>query len=89
MLTEFPPGSDVWLDNCYHSQDYSYSENRTPNPNSNATSNGVQEYLINGAGHHWDSYGILDINAEPQFIMQAHLWEIRVVKQWLDTFTVS
>ncbi|PQE06585.1 extracelular serine carboxypeptidase protein [Rutstroemia sp. NJR-2017a BVV2] len=66
--------SDVWLDLCYHSN--------------NATSPRVSsdlhpEYLITGAGHHWDSYGIKNISAEPLFIQQAHLWEIRTVKKWL------
>ncbi|KAM3089064.1 hypothetical protein ACMFMG_000682 [Clarireedia jacksonii] len=66
--------SDVWLDLCYHSH--------------NATSPRISsdlhpEYLITGAGHHWDSYGIKNISAEPPFIQQAHLWEIRTVKKWL------
>jgi hypothetical protein len=42
--------------------------------------------LIAGAGHHWDSYGILDIGAEPLFIQQAHIWEIKTVKKWLRAF---
>ena len=67
---------DVWLDVCYHSNDAPprYSTDLHP------------EYLIAGAGHHWDSYGILDVAAEPQFIEQAHLWEIRTVKKWLRDF---
>jgi hypothetical protein len=47
------------------------------------------EYLINGGGHHWDSSGILDIAAEPQFIQQAHLWEIKTVQKWLRSFEAS
>ncbi|KAI4183956.1 MAG: hypothetical protein L6R41_005067 [Letrouitia leprolyta] len=67
---------DVWNDLCYHSDNASarYSTDLHP------------EYLIAGAGHHWDSYGILDVDAEPQFIKQAHLWEIRTVRKWLDAF---
>ena len=67
---------DVWLDVCYHSNDAPprYSTDLHP------------EYLIAGAGHHWDSYGILDVEAEPQFIREAHLWEIRTVKKWLKDF---
>ena len=64
---------DVWLDVCYHSNlaPPRYSSDLHP------------EYLIAGAGHHWDSYGIKDIPAEPQFIQQAHLWEIKTVQKWL------
>jgi hypothetical protein len=28
----------------------------------------------------------MDIPAEPLFIQQAHLWEIRTVQKWLKTF---
>ncbi|KAI4247810.1 MAG: hypothetical protein LQ352_006090 [Teloschistes flavicans] len=67
---------DVWLDVCYHSNDAPprYSTDLHP------------EYLIAGAGHHWDSYGIKDVEAEPQFIREAHLWEIRTVRKWLSSF---
>jgi hypothetical protein len=44
------------------------------------------EYLIVGGGHHWDSYGILDMKAEPQYITQAHEWEVRTVRGWLRGF---
>ena len=46
------------------------------------------EYLINGGGHHWDSnsLGYDNITAEPDFIREAHLWEIRIVKRWLADF---
>lgn len=67
---------DVWLDLCYHS-------NETP---PRLSSDLHPELLISGAGHHWDSYGILDVDAEPQFIRNAHLWEIRTVQKWLRTF---
>lgn len=40
--------------------------------------------LITGGGHHWDSYGILDLDAEPDFIKAAHQWEIRMVQTWLE-----
>lgn len=67
---------DVWLDLCYHSNFAPARESSDLHP----------EYLIAGAGHHWDSAGILDVGAEPLFIQQAHLWEIRTVKKWLKTF---
>lgn len=65
--------TDVWLDLCYHSNNAPprYSSNLRP------------EYLIAGGGHHWDSYGIRNISAEPQFIKQTHLWEIKTVQKWL------
>ncbi|KAF2090941.1 extracelular serine carboxypeptidase-like protein [Saccharata proteae CBS 121410] len=68
--------TDVWLDLCYHSNfaPERYSSDLHP------------ELLIAGAGHHWDSYGILDVAAEPQFIRDAHQWEIRTVKKWLRAF---
>lgn len=66
--------NDVWLDLCYHS-------NFAPSPRT-----GDNQYLITGAGHHWDSSGILDVGAEPLFIQQAHLWEIRRVQTWLTEF---
>lgn len=70
--------SDVWNDLCYHSS-------KAPSPR--ISSDLHPELLINGGGHHWDSYGILDVAAEPQFIREAHYWEIRVVKRWLRTFS--
>lgn len=69
-------GVDVWLDLTYHSH---HAPDRV-------SSDLHPEYLIAGAGHHWDSYGILDIAAEPLFIQQAHLWEIKTIKKWLRTF---
>ncbi|KAM0315814.1 hypothetical protein ACHAO8_003668 [Botrytis cinerea] len=66
--------NDVWLDLCHHSH---YA------PSPRVSSDLHPEFLISGAGHHWDSYGILDVAAEPLFIQQAHLWEIRTVKKWL------
>jgi len=76
--------SDVWKDVCYHSDlapaRYSSSfEDESLHP----------QLLINGAGHHWDSYGIKNISAEPQFIQQAHLWEIRTVNKWLAMWNDS
>ena len=67
---------DPWLDLCYHDESSPPRSSSDLNP----------EYLITGAGHHWDSYGILDIGAEPLFIQQAHLWEIKTVQKWLRTF---
>ena len=67
-------GIDPWLDVCYHSNDAParYSSDLHP------------ELLIPFGGHHWDSYGIGNITAEPQFIQAAHQWEIRTVKRWLQ-----
>ncbi len=79
----FVDGSiDPWIDVCYHSSepaagdgdDRYYSTDLHP------------AYLIPGAGHHWDSSGIRDVAAEPQFIRETHLWEIRTVKKWLRDF---
>jgi hypothetical protein len=67
---------DVWLDVCYHS-------NLAPSPRYSDVDGNQVEHLITGGGHHWDSYGIKNVEAEPQFIRDAHLWEIRTVKRWL------
>jgi hypothetical protein len=68
---------DVWKDLCYHSD---FAPARTVSTDLHP------QFLITGAGHHWDSYGILDVEAEPQFIREAHKWEIRTVQKWLDAF---
>ncbi|KAI1267834.1 extracelular serine carboxypeptidase-like protein [Xylariaceae sp. FL1019] len=68
---------DPWNYVCYHSP---LAPQRTQ------TSDLHPEHWISGAGHHWDSYGILDVEAEPQFIREAHYWEIRTVKKWLREF---
>ncbi|KAF2655245.1 hypothetical protein K491DRAFT_599342 [Lophiostoma macrostomum CBS 122681] len=62
---------DVWLDLCYHSE-------LAPSPRV-----GPLQYLIAGGGHHWDSWGIKNVSAEPDYIREAHLWEIRTVKRWI------
>lgn len=67
---------DPWLDTCYHSDAAPPRSSSAMHP----------EHLIAGAGHHWDSYGILDVAAEPQFVREAHLWEIRTVRRWLREF---
>ena len=69
--------ADVWNDLCYHS---------TLAPSPRYSSDLHPEYWITGGGHHWDSYGIKDVQAEPQYIREAHLWEIRTVKKWLRMF---
>ncbi|KAI0175006.1 extracelular serine carboxypeptidase-like protein [Pestalotiopsis sp. NC0098] len=69
---------DVWKDLCFNSD-------LAPQPRPQSTDL-HPHYLITGAGHHWDSYGILDVDAEPQFIREAHKWEIRTVKRWLNGF---
>lgn len=73
-LAKIDGDNDVWLDLCYHSH-------FAPEPRQGSDLR--PEYLISGSGHHWDSYGIKDVEAEPQFIREAHLWEIRTVKKWL------
>jgi len=70
---------DVWLDLCYHS-------NLAPSPRYSDLDGNQVEHLISGGGHHWDSYGIKNIPAEPQFIRESHLWEIRTVERWLKQF---
>ncbi|KAI1611606.1 extracelular serine carboxypeptidase [Exophiala viscosa] len=64
-------GSDVWRDVCYHGHNAS-------------TRYGEQQMLITGGGHHWDSYGILNLTLEPDFIRAAHQWEIRHVLTWMQ-----
>lgn len=78
-LAHIDGDQDVWLDLCYHS---TYAPPRRTLSSKDAY---VQrpEMLITGAGHHWDSYGIKDVGAEPQFIREAHRWEVRIVKEWL------
>lgn len=78
-LAHIDGGQDVWLDLCYHS---TYAPKRTTRSVKDAYLH--PEMLITGGGHHWDSYGIKDVDAEPQFIREAHLWEIRIVKKWLQ-----
>lgn len=70
---------DPWLDICVHAKYAPPRESTDLRP----------AYLIAGAGHHWDSYGILDVPAEPQFIQHTHLFEIRTVKKWLKAFNPS
>lgn len=71
---------DPWLDGCYHAntapaaEQVRYSSDLHP------------EYLIVNGGHHWDSYGQLDIPGEPQFIRETHYWQIRTVNKWLREF---
>jgi len=71
---------DVWLDGCYHANgvDRPLLESSTLHP----------EYLIVSGGHHWDSTAntYAGIAAEPQFIREAHKWEIRTVRRWLAAF---
>jgi hypothetical protein len=81
-LAHIDGDQDVWLDICYHSNDA--PPRLTPTPEDAELH---PQLLITGAGHHWDSYGILNVSAEPQFIRNAHLWEIRTVKKWLKTCT--
>ncbi|CEJ91941.1 hypothetical protein VHEMI07623 [[Torrubiella] hemipterigena] len=72
---------DVWVNVCYHSPHA--PKRRTTNAR-DAFLN--PHYLITGAGHHWDSYALPNLEDEPQFIREAHKWEIRVVKRWLADF---
>jgi hypothetical protein len=80
-LAHIDGDNDVWLDICYHSNlaplRYSTSlQEEQDHP----------QLLINGAGHHWDSYSLgslKNLTLEPQFIQNAHLWEIRTVERWM------
>jgi len=65
------------LDLCYHS-------NNAPQ---RCSTNTYPEYPIADDGHHWDSYEIQDIAAEPQFIQQAHLRQVTTVKKRLRSFS--
>jgi hypothetical protein len=67
--------TDVWLGLCYHSEFI---------PQPRISSDKYPNYLIAGAGHHWDSYGIKNVSAEPDYIREAHLWEERTVQRVLD-----
>ncbi len=67
---------DPWLDTSYHTEAAPERFSSDLHP----------EYLIVGAGHHWDSTGILNVPGEPQFIREAHLWEVRTVRKWLRDF---
>ncbi|EFQ90229.1 hypothetical protein PTT_13239 [Pyrenophora teres f. teres 0-1] len=69
--------TDVWLDLCYHS-------NFASSPR--ISSDEFPSYLIAGAGHHWDSYGIKDVAAEPAYIREAHYWEMRTVSRFLESW---
>lgn len=72
---------DVWRDLCYH------GFNSTPDHRD--IRYGENQYLIAGGGHHWDSYGILNISAEPDYIRAAHEWEIRTVNRWLGEWNMT
>jgi hypothetical protein len=52
---------------CYHSSKALFHTSSDLNP----------KYLIAGASHEWDSYGIHNVPGEPLFIQLAHLWKIR------------
>jgi hypothetical protein len=67
-------GVDVWVDLCYHSHLAGTTR---------ISSDLHPSYLIAGGGHHWDSTGIKNVTAEPDYIREAHLWEIRTVKRWV------
>ena len=68
--------ADVWNELCYHGTNATAAHNNLRY--------GDNQLLITGAGHHWDSYGILNISAEPDQIRAAHEWEIRQVNNWLQ-----
>lgn len=77
-LAHIDGDQDVWLNLCYHSEDA--PKRRTPTVEDAYLR---PQLLIAGAGHHWDSYGA---DVEPQFIREAHRWEVRIVKRWLKDF---
>jgi hypothetical protein len=67
-------GVDVWVDLCYHSHLAGTTR---------ISSDLHPSYLIAGGGHHWDSTGIKNVTGEPDYIREAHLWEIRTVRRWV------
>lgn len=69
---------DPWLNNQYHANGQPLRVSSDLHP----------QYLIESGGHHWDSTGrgYAGIESEPQFIREAHKWEIRTVKKWLSAF---
>lgn len=70
---------DPWFDSGYHADaaaEPTFSSDPVLHP----------ALLIPGTGHHWDSYGMRNVAAEPQFIREAHRWEIRTVRRWLREF---
>ncbi|KAF2855348.1 hypothetical protein T440DRAFT_386189 [Plenodomus tracheiphilus IPT5] len=77
--------TDVWLDLCSHSE--LVAQFGKGMQGIRVSSEVDPRYLIAGAGHHWDSYGIGDVQAEPAFIREAHEWEIRVVEGFLGRWT--
>ena len=81
-LAHIDGDQDPWRDICFHSTDV--PERLSPNPEFEERH---PQLLISGTGHHWDSYGVgglSNFTMEPQFIQNAHLWEIRTVKKWLE-----
>jgi len=76
--------TDVWLDLCYHSTLASTSSSSS---SLRISSDKYPSYLIAGAGHHWDSYGIKNVAAEPAYIREAHYWEMRTVGRFLEFWT--
>lgn len=77
-LAHIDGDQDVWLSLCYHSKDAPQRFTR-----SEEGSYLRPQLSIAGAGHHWDSYGA---SVEPQFIREAHRWEVRVARRWLRDF---
>ncbi|EUC29559.1 hypothetical protein COCCADRAFT_106222 [Bipolaris zeicola 26-R-13] len=67
--------ADVWLDQCYHS---------TLLDGVRISSDDYPSYLIVDGGHMWDGQGIGDVEKEPQFMREAHLWEMRTVGRFLE-----
>ncbi|KAF1964760.1 hypothetical protein BU23DRAFT_491637 [Bimuria novae-zelandiae CBS 107.79] len=48
------------------------------------------KYLIPGGGHHWDSSprtGVGSVEEEPDLIREAHGWEVRTVRRWVEGFS--
>ncbi|CAK3848666.1 serine protease EDA2 [Lecanosticta acicola] len=80
-LAHIDGDQDVWNYLCYHSP-YAGPRYSLSLPEEELH----PQLLIAGAGHHWDSYGLgslANVSSEPQFIREAHLWEIRSVQRWL------
>ena len=68
--------ADVWRDLTYHS---TFAPQRY-------WSELHPEYLINGAGHIWDIWSEGDVATEPQFVREAHYFQMRTVERWLNDF---
>lgn len=68
---------DPWFDLTYHSK---LAPGRMPHDGLHP------EYIINGGGHGWDFAIREDLSTEPQYMKDAHLFELGTVGRWLKEF---